>query len=402
MKILVVTQYFWPENFRINDLVAGLMERGHEVTVLTGIPNYPSGKFYEGYGFFKKSRQCYHGAKILRIPVIPRGKGGAFRLALNYFSFTFFAVFLSPFLCRGKTDVIVFSLSPVAEGVPAVLLKKLKNSNLIFWVQDLWPESISATGAFKNFLLQVLIKKILAIIYCSCDKILVQSRAYLSCIASIGISKDRMKYFPNFAEDFYRPIDLDMDAAERKVLPSGFIVMYAGNIGGAQDFPTIISAAERIKDYKEIRWVIIGEGRRRQWLKEEIAARNLLGNFLLLSKLPSETMPRYFSIADILLVSLKNEEIFKYTVPSKIQSYLACAKPIVAALSGEAARIIDESGGGISCPAENEEALAEAVLRLYRMSRAERNDIGLRGRKYFEQNFEKTKLLNEFNQIIGC
>jgi len=401
MKILVVSQYFWPENFRINDLVTGLVERGHELTVLTGVPNYPSGKFYEGYGLVTNLRQNFSGAKVLRIPVIPRGRGGTFQLALNYLSFISFAVFLSPLICRGKFDLIFFSLSPVAEGIPAVFLKKLKKASLIFWVQDLWPESISATGTFKNIFVESLIKKIVAMIYSSCDKILVQSRAYISRIATLGIAQSRIKYFPNFAEDFYRPVSLDISAPERSILPKGFIVMYAGNIGGAQDFPTIIAAAEKIKRYKEIRWVIVGDGRMRQWLKEEINKRNLKENFLILGKQPTDQMPRYFSLADVLLVSLKNEEIFKYTIPSKIQSYLACAKPIVAALNGEAAKIIDESGGGISCPAENAEALADAILRLYHMTHAERSDMGLKGRRYFERNFEKTKLLNEFNQMIN-
>jgi len=401
MRILIVTQYFWPENFRINELSAGLVERGHEVTVLTGIPNYPSGKFYEGYGFFRNLRQNYSGAKVLRIPVIPRGRGGTFRLALNYLSFIFFAVFLSPLICRGKFDLIFFSLSPVAEGIPAVFLKKLKKASLIFWVQDLWPESLSAAGTFKNSFLHNLIRKIMAVIYSSCDKILVQSRAFVPFVANMGVNKEKILYFPNFAEDFYFPINLDAAALERGSLPSGFIVMFAGNIGASQDFETIISAAEKLREHKDIYWVILGDGRMRRWVEEEIRCRNLNSQISLLGKYPSEEMPRYFARADVMLVSLKNEEIFKYTIPSKIQSYLACAKPVIASLDGEGAKIIEESGAGFSCLPENPDILAQLVLKMYHMEKSKRIAMGLKGREYFESNFERTLLVNQLNSLIN-
>lgn len=401
MKILLVSQYFWPENFRINELSAGLVERGHEVTVLTGIPNYPSGKFYEGYGFFRNLRQNYSGAKVLRIPVIPRGRGGMFRLALNYLSFIFFAVFLSPLICRGKFDLIFFSLSPVAEGIPAVIMKKFKKASLIFWVQDLWPESLSAAGTFKNSSLHNLIRRIMAVIYSSCDKILVQSRAFVPFVANMGVNKEIILYFPNFAEDFYIPIDLDVAALERESLPSGFIVMFAGNIGASQDFETIISAAEKLREHKDIYWVILGDGRMRRWVGEEIMSRNLNSQFSLLGKYPSEEMPRYFARADVMLVSLKNEEIFKYTIPSKVQSYLACAKPVIASLDGEGAKIIEESGAGFSCLPESPDMLAQLVLKMYHMERSKRIAMGLRGREYFKRNFERTLLVNQLNSLIN-
>lgn len=402
MRILVLTQYFWPENFQINDVTAGLVEKGHNVTVLTGIPNYPRGSFFPGYGIFKNMRQGYRGAKIIRVPLVPRGNGGKFCLTLNYLSFAFFASILAPFVCRGRYDVIfVYEPSPITVGLPAVVLKKIKSARILFWVQDLWPESLTATGAVYFSAVLAVIKRMVRFIYHECSLILVQSRAFIPFIQRFGIATERILYFPNSAEDFYCPIELSADSVERKLIPPGFIVMFAGNVGVSQDFPTIISAAEKLKGYPDIHWVIIGGGRMRQWAEDEITVRDLCRNFIFLGMHPPEMMPRYFSLADVLLVSLKNQEIFKHTIPSKIQPYLACAKPIVAALNGEAAKIIDESGCGISCPAENAEALADAVLRLYHMTHAERSDMGVKGRRYFERNFEKTKLLNELNQMIN-
>jgi glycosyltransferase involved in cell wall biosynthesis len=401
MNILIVTQYFWPENFPINSLTSGLIEKGHKITVLTGIPNYPSGRFFMGYGIFRNLRQNYKGARVIRVPLVPRGKGGVMSLILNYLSFAFFASVLAPFVCRGRYDVIfVYEPSPITVGLPAVVLKKIKSARILFWVQDLWPESLAATGVVNFSPVLAVIKLMVRFIYHECSLILVQSRAFIPFIQSFGIARERILYFPNSAEDFYCPIELSEDSVDRKLLPPGFIVMFAGNIGVSQDFPTIISAAERLKGHSDIHWVIIGGGRMRQWAEDEIAVRNLRRNFIFLGMHPPEMMPRYFSLADVLLVSLKDEEIFKHTIPSKIQSYLACAKPVIAALNGEAAKIIDESGGGISCSAENAQALADAVLRLYRMTHAERRVMGLNGRRYFERNFEKTKLLNEFNQML--
>lgn len=401
MKILVVSQYFWPENFRINDLTEGLVEKGHEVTVLTGIPNYPGGRFFSGYGMFKNTRQRYRGAKIVRVPLIPRGNGGKIRLAFNYFSFAFWASALAPLVCHGKYDVIfVYEPSPITVGLPAIVLKYLKSCPIVFWVQDLWPESLSATGAVNSAVILRMVRKMVNFIYRHCNCILVQSHAFIPFICSFGIDKKHILYFPNNTEEFYRPLGIEPGAVERKMIPAGFVVMFAGNIGAAQDFGTIVAAAEKLKSYKDIHWVIIGDGRMRQWAQEQVAGFDLGKNFLFLGKYPAEQMPRYFALADVLLVTLKNEEIFKFTIPAKVQSYLACAKPIVASLAGEGARIIKEAGAGLVCRPENPGALAEKVLEAYHMEESARRAMGFKGREYFENNFSREMLLNRFDEIM--
>ena len=395
MKILILTQYFWPESFRINDLAVGLNKKGHQVTVLTGIPNYPDGHFFQGYGFFKNVRQDYHGVKVMRSPLVSRGKGGGFRLALNYLSFAFFASILAPFFCHRKFDLIfVYEPSPITVCLPALLLKKLKSAPVMFWMQDLWPESLSATSAVRSEKILKTVDILVKFIYRGCDLILVQSRAFVEPIKRQGGDPDRTLYFPNSAEELYQPVILEKDAPECAVMPEGFCVTFAGNIGAAQDFGTILNAAELLKDHTEINWVIIGDGRMFPWVKSQVIKRNLMQTVHLLGRHPIEAMPRYFSLADALLVTLRKEPIFELTIPSKIQSYLACAKPIIAALDGEGARIIKEADAGLTCPAENPEALAKAVLTLYNMPQSERQVMGTRGRTYFNSHFEHKMLLD--------
>jgi len=258
MHILIITQYFWPESFRNNDLIAGLKEKGHNITVLTGIPNYPSGKFFPGYTYFNKRIEHYKGVKVIRVPLIPRGKGGTIQLIINYLSFMLCAATLGPFYCRQQYDLIFFSLSPFTEGIPAIIFKKMNKAPAVYWVQDIWPESLSATGAIRSAYLLKMVRFLIRNIYRKCDMVLMQSRVFSSYIEREGISKEIIRYFPNSAEELYQQVTLPHDAPEHSLMPAGFRVVFAGNIGAAQDFETILNAAEAIRDYKDIHWVIIG------------------------------------------------------------------------------------------------------------------------------------------------
>jgi len=401
MRILVVTQYFWPESFRVNDLALGLKERGHAVAVLTGLPNYPTGRFFPGYGFFTPSSEEFNGLPVYRVPLIPRGSGQRWRLALNYFSFAIFASLLAPVRCRGVFDLIfVFEPSPITVGIPAIMLKKFKRAPVMFWVQDLWPESLSATRAIRSELLLHWVAQLVRFIYQRCDRILVQSEGFIPSVTALGADPQRVAYFPNWAETIYRPVATAEDAPERKEVPAGFCVMFAGNIGAAQSFETILEAATLLRQHQDIHWVVVGDGHRRAWVEGQILERGLKQSVHLLGPRPAEVMPHYFALADALLVTLKCDPIFALTIPSKVQSYLACAKPILAALNGEGARVVRESGAGIVCPAEDAKALAESVLRLSCMSPQERAAMGQKGRTYFEANFEREKLLDRLEGLM--
>jgi colanic acid biosynthesis glycosyl transferase WcaI len=392
MKVLIVSQYFWPENFRINDLASGLVERGHEVTVLTGMPNYPEGKLYPGYGFFIR-REEYKGVRVVRVPLIPRGNGNSLRLIANYISFVLTACLFGPFLCRCKFNLIfVCQLSPVTVGLPALLLKKIKRIPIIFWILDLWPESLSATGAIRSAGILKKVDALVRFIYRGCDKIIVSSKGFMPSVAEKVRNPEQLDYFPNWQEPEYRDVK-----SVTECLPGGFRVIFAGNVGVAQDFETIVSVAEKLRGYRDIQWIILGDGRRLDWVKEQVELRMLSALFHLKGRYPAEMMPSFFAQADVMLVTLKRDAVFALTVPGKIQSYMACGRPIVAALDGEGGRLITESGSGLSVPSEDVDALAEAILTMYRMPKEEREAMGKRGKEYGEENFSRDVLLDRLD-----
>jgi glycosyltransferase involved in cell wall biosynthesis len=402
MRVLVLTQYFWPESFRINDVVQGLAERGHEVTVYTGMPNYPAGRYFAGYGFFGPLRDRMGAVPVRRAPLVARGDGGRLRMLLNYASHAFFATLLAPWLARERFDaILVYEPSPITIGIPARALRALKRAPVLFWVQDLWPESLAATGAVRNSALLGAAAALVRWIYRGCDRVLVQSLAFIPSLEAQGVPRGRIRYLPNSAEAFYRRVSPSADDAEARELPAGFRVMFAGNIGAAQDFVTILGAAELLRAHGDIHWVIVGDGRMRPWVEEQVRARSLAGTFHLLGQKPAEHMPRYFAHADVLLATLRREPIFAYTIPSKLQSYLACGKPVLAALEGEGARIVKESAAGWAVPAEDPRALADAVLAASRLPRPQREAMGDRGEAFFREHFEREKLLTRLEQELA-
>lgn len=395
MRILLLTQYFWPENFPINDIVRGLRDRGHELQVLTGMPNYPEGRLFPGYRKFHPISDSFDGIPVARVPLITRGRGQGWRLALNYLSFAAAATTLGPRRCQGHPDVIlVYQLSPVTVGIPALVLKRIKNAPILLWVQDLWPESLAATGAVRAPWILNAVGTLTRHIYRNCDRIAIQSRAFIEPIRALGVDPQRIRYLPNSAETLYQPVTVEPEAPERALVPQGFCVMYAGNIGAAQDFGTILAAAEQLKSQTHIHWVILGDGRQRAWVEQRVRERALETTVHLIGRHPKEAMPRLFALADALLVSLREEPIFALTIPTKVQSYLACGRPIIAALDGEGARVIEEAQAGLTVPASNPERLAKAVLALSRMDPAQRQTMGMNGLAYARRHFDPEVLLD--------
>jgi colanic acid biosynthesis glycosyl transferase WcaI len=403
MRILIVTQYYWPENFRINDLASGLVQRGHQVEVLTGRPNYPGGQLFNGYGVITPICETHAGVRIFRVPLIPRGGGRGLELVLNYLSFALAGMLLGPLHCRGAYDyLLVYEPSPITAGLPALVLRAIKKTPLLFWVQDLWPESLSATGAITSPWILDRVKTLVQFIYRRCDRILVQAEAFKPPIVSLGVESEKLDYFPNSAEELYQPVKLGVESAEHAQMPGGFRVMFAGNIGAAQDFPTIIKAAELLKSHDDIHFMILGSGRKQAWVKSQVETKGLVDTFHMLGRYPVETMPRFFSLADAMLVTLKKDPIFERTIPAKIQSYMACAKPIIAALDGEGARIVKVAGAGFTCPAEAPQKLAEEILKMYKLPGDARKKMGVSALSYFKLNFERNMLIEKLVQMMAA
>jgi colanic acid biosynthesis glycosyl transferase WcaI len=395
MRILIVSQYFWPENFRINDLAVELINRNHDVTVLTGHPNYPSGNIYNNFLADPSRYSNFNGAKVFRVPMLPRGKGKA-QLILNYLSFAISAsVFGIWKLRRKKIDVIfTFQTSPITVGIPAVILRFFKQAPLVFWVLDLWPESIKAAGGIHSKWILSMVGRLVSFIYKHCDLILVQSKSFIPEVFKYSLNKNNIKYFPSWSDN---PISKKkvVFAKEIKKKTNTFNVMFAGNLGEAQDFPAILNAIEILKSNTRIRWLIVGDGRMKGWITKEINKRNLQKNIFLLGSYPVSRMPSFYKHADALLVSLKDEFIFSLTIPGKIQSYLASGKPILGMLNGSGAEIIRDAKAGFTCPAGESDNLAKIVLKMYSLSSKERLELGKNGIVFGESEFNRDVLIDK-------
>ena len=297
MKILIVSQYFWPEKFRINDLVLELKDRGHEIVVLTGLPNYPQGSFFKGYRF-KYMVDNYLGVKIYRVPILPRGKYG-FTILLNYLSFVITGCVFAIFHNERFDKLFAVNFSPITAVYPAIIFKWRYRIPLFIWVQDLWPESVSAGGKIKSVFLLKLLDLMVRHIYQNANVIFVQSKAFVHSITKKSIPSSKIVYMPNWAEDLFLSHQIIDSSVFKSVIPEGFKIMFAGNIGEAQDFESILKAAIIAKRNPNIKWLIIGDGRKKDWLRSEIQKRGLENTIFLLGSFPVEDMPNFFVHADI-------------------------------------------------------------------------------------------------------
>lgn len=400
MKILVVSQYFWPETFRINDLVADLVRRGHDVTVLTGLPNYPGGTVFADYKANPAAFSTYEGAEVIRVGLLPRGRGSV-RLLLNYISFAFWASIAGPIKLVGRqVDVIfVFEPSPITVGLPAIMLKWLKAAPIAFWVLDLWPQSLAAVGAVRSPRILGAVNALVRFIYAHCDRVLAQSRSFMTALAEQVSDPSRISYFPSWAEPA-PSMETIAPAPEVPVRPDLFTIVFTGNIGEAQDFGAVLLAAEVLRG-EPVRWVIVGDGRKLGWLSEQVRQRGLDETVLLPGRFPLERMSSFFRHADALLVSLRDEPIFSLTIPGKVQSYLAAGLPILAMLNGEGAQIVAGSFAGFAVPASNYGGLAEAVRRMRLMSAEERAGMGRAGLAYVQAHFDRDTLITQLEAVLS-
>jgi colanic acid biosynthesis glycosyl transferase WcaI len=400
LRILIVSQYFWPENFRVNDLVTELVRRGNQVTVLTGIPNYPSGKVFDEYRERPSAYDNYQGAQVIRVPMLPRGSGGL-RLIINYLSFVVGATIWGSWRLHGnQADVIfVFEPSPVTVGLPAVWLGKLKRAPVVFWALDLWPETLAAIGVVRSPLVLMWVGRMVRFIYNRCALVLGQSRSFLGGIANYCNDKTKIRYFPSWAEDVFIDESVKL-APEVPEASNVFTIVFAGNIGQAQDLSAVLDAAERLKTNKSVRWVIVGDGRKSEWLRSEVVRRGLHDQVLLPGHFPVERMPSFYAHADALLVTLKRDPVFSMTIPGKVQSYLMAGVPLLGMLDGEGAVVIRESNAGLTCNAGDGLGLTQAVLTLAAMPSENRKQLGLNGRSYALKEFGRTLLMDRLEALL--
>lgn len=394
MRVLIVSQYFWPESFRINELTQSLVAHGVDVDVLTGKPNYPEGKIYPGYRATGSMHEVWQGANVFRVPIFPRGFRSGLRLFLNYLSFMFSAAVVGAWQLRDtKSDIIfVYAPSPLLQALPALFIGWIKRIPVVVYVQDLWPESLEATGYARSRLVIRIVEWLVKVIYQSSDLILVSSRPFKDSIQRFLPSAD-IVYYPNSVDASFSDPDSSLKF-DLPALEDGFCVVFAGNVGSAQAVHVIFEAAKQLRDHRSIRLVVLGSGSELEWLRNQ-SFKCGLTNLFLAGRFPVEAMPNLLSRANALLVTLADRPIFAATVPNKIQAYMAVGRPIIAAMNGEGARIVEEAEAGISVPAEDSAALTEAILKLYAMPAADRDRLGENGQHYYRQHFDHEQLVDE-------
>ena len=406
-NILIFSPHFFPESFRINELATELVKSGLLVTVVTGTPNYPQGQYFKDYGIFKRVFEVIDGVRVIRVPVIPRGKGRSFELVLNYLSYTISAVVLVFFLLLRRFDnVFVFQTSPITVAIPAILYFKIKRVPSTIWVQDLWPESLSATGHVRNSALLKFADNLCGLIYRCFDTVLMQSKAFETTLISKRVKKERLAYVPNWAESSILESSTATPAPEYPEIQAQFRVVFTGNLGYAQDLDTLLDAAFIVREKKEVQWFFIGDGTRRFWAEEQVKNRGLMDTVHFLGSFPSSRMPEFFAGSDALLVSLRSDPAMSATIPSKVQAYLAAGRPILGALDGEGANVIKTSGAGFVSPAGDARGLACSLTRLLQMKKSEREFLGRQGQDFFNKNFEQNYVIGQlrshfFEQRIG-
>jgi glycosyltransferase involved in cell wall biosynthesis len=410
VKILIVSQYFWPEFFIINDLVKTLESQGHKVKVLTGKPNYPHGQLYDGYVHKGTQEELFaENTVIFRAPLRPRKTGGAKNLFLNYWSFIWNGMRFFPAAVKNEhyDAILVFAPSPITMAIPAIYLKWKLKTHLAIWVQDLWPESLSATGFIKNRLLLALVGLVVRGIYSQADTLLVQSKGFIKPVSRYA-DVEKIIYYPNSYKDECLGVEQDLSHLNDNALPIDltslleqfFCVTFTGNLGTAQSLETIVDAAAKLKHLTNLRIVLVGSGSLSGWLLEQKVNRKL-DNLFLAGRLPSERVSQIFMRSEALLVTLGKEKIFSYTIPSKIQAYLASGRPIIAALDGEGAKVVEKSGAGLTCGAEDVDGLVSCIERLCNMTALEKQKMSESGRNYYLEHFEMDSQAKNLINILN-
>jgi glycosyltransferase involved in cell wall biosynthesis len=390
LKILLWTQYFWPEHFHINEVATSLQEAGEDVTVLTGKPNYPGGAIFDGYRASGVDKQAHAGMDVVRLPLRPRAASTALDLALNYLSFIASGYLLGPLALRGRRfDVVfVYAPSPLLQALPAIFFAWTRGVPLVLWVQDLWPEALTSTGFVRNRLLLEAIKRVVRYIYRRADLLLIPSEAFRDSIERLGGDPNKVRFHPNSS----RPVPIQetlSDDTQRLVqsVRNQFSIVYAGNIGTVQALDTVVAAASLLKDQDGVRFYIVGNGTMASSVADEIH-RLGLGNIEMPGWVSPNEIQAVYDAASVLLLCMKDDEEIAQTIPNKLQVYMAAGKPIIVSGNGEPARVLAQARAGLVAPAGDARALADAVMNLRRLPPDQRAMLGENGLKWFSRHFE--------------
>jgi colanic acid biosynthesis glycosyl transferase WcaI len=398
MRILVLSQYFWPENFIVNDLVKQLVERGEEVCVLTGWPSYPERSSFSTFRQMRPAAEAFHGASILRVPMLARGKG--IRLALNYLSFAGSASTIGLWKLRGRQfDVIfVFQPSPLSIMLPAAIFRRAFKAPAVLWVLDLWPETLVAMGILKGKTSVRIGHWLARLAHGQADYIFAQSRRMMARLQERVQDPGTVGYLPNWTVEESQNDATGPTPAWRD---ERFTIVVAGNMGDAQDFPSILDAVTLVSQPHKVHWVFVGDGLRKGWVAEQIEQRGLQGTVSLIGRVPSAEVGSHLQAADALLLSLRNDEVFSLTVPARLQTYLSSGRPVLGMIDGEAGELITEAGAGVCVGAGCSSDLARAVDAIMVVPKVERDRMGQAGKEFERKLFCREHWIDHLSYIIG-
>lgn len=401
MRVLTLSQWYLPEpDVKVHLLGKDLVARGHEVTAVTGFPNYPHGRIYPGFRQRPWQREVMNGVRVLRVPLYPDHTHSAVRRSLNYLSFAASASLLGPVLC-GPADVMWVYHPPLTVGVPAWWIGLSRRMPFVFEIQDMWPETLPATGMLSGARVLSWVNRLANFIYRRAAAITVISPGFKRNLVQKGVPAEKIHIIPNWAdEEIYHPVPPDPALAQEWGLGGRFNIVFAGNMGLVQALDTVVEAASLLPDLPDVQFVMIGDGLERTGL-EQLARARRLANVLFLPRQPAEQMFRFYALADALLVHLKRDPLYEITIPSKTLSYLACGRPVLCAVAGDAADVVLGAGGGVACAPQNPRALAETVRRLHGMSKAEREALGRAGRQAFLANYTRGVLVGRYEALLN-
>ena len=389
MKILVMSQYYDPEPFRIGDICRELVCRGHDVTVIAGVPNYPEGETYPGYEKGQRRDEICDGVKIHRCFTIPRKTGTLYRM-LNYYSYAISASLYVRKLSGDFAVVFVNQLSPVMQACPGIVYARRHKTPLVMYCLDLWPESLTAGGISRGSAIYRLFHGISKRIYTKMNKILVTSRAFAEYLhTQFGICQGIMEYLPQYAEAMFGGVQGEKETED-------WHFTFAGNIGEAQDVQTILGAAAQVADIPAT-FHIVGSGSDLERLKQQ-AEEQQLRNVVFHGRRPLEEMPEFYRKSDAMLITLSADPVLSLTLPGKVQSYMAAGKAIIGAIDGETAAVIAEAACGLCGKSGDSQALAENIRQF--IADPQRDRYGHNARAYYEAHFTKERFVSQLEEAL--
>ncbi len=402
--ILLISQYFYPETFRVNDMACEWVRRGYKVTVLTGIPNYPMGKYFDGYDKKHRVRETWNGVNVIRIPLVARGNSknkiiNAICMAANYFSFMQSGKkwVKSKEAANISADMVfTFEVSPMTQAMISVWYGRRYKIPTYLYVQDLWPENVITVTGIHNKAIIGPIDKMVDIIYKETGTIFTTSPSFVSAIVNRNVPVDRNKvhYWPQYAEEFYKPMNpVRVDGIDND---GSYKIAFTGNIGTAQGLDVLPKAAKMLKNV-DVKFLIVGDGRYQPEFERLIDEQGVRDKFVMIPRVPAERVPEILSNVNAGFISFNKTPLWENTIPAKLQSYMACGKAIIASASGETKRVIEEAGCGVCCEIGDSTALAEGVKILMKL---DSRDLGRKARRYFEEKFDKKKLMDEMDEYF--